>query len=68
MTEIQKAFLTRLASLKQGRCSYDLVRRDDVVEIVGELIQAGYVKDRRFGYGEGLQITERGREYLGGAA
>jgi hypothetical protein len=66
MTPIERAFLERLAGMKQGRCSYALVKRDAAMEAVGGLVAAGYVRERRLGHDEGFQITRQGREYLGG--
>jgi hypothetical protein len=66
MTDLERAFLSRLAGMKFGRCSYALVNRDGVMEIVGALLAGGYVRERRLGHDEGLQITPLGKEYLGG--
>lgn len=66
MTPIARAFLERLAGMKFGRCSYSLVDRDGAVAIAGELVEAGYIRERDLGYFPGFQITDKGREYLGG--
>jgi hypothetical protein len=68
VTDIQRAFLTRLASMKFGRCSYSLVQRDEAMEIVAGLIEGGYVRERDLGFMPGFQITDKGREHLGGAS
>lgn len=64
----EASFLRLLASKKQGRCSYALVQRENAMGIAGNLLKGGYIKERRLGYDEGFQITDLGREYLGGAS
>ena len=66
LTPLECAFLENLARQPQGRCSYALVRRDDAMEIAGGLVAQGYVRERRLGYDEGLQIEPKGRAYLEG--
>jgi hypothetical protein len=66
MTPIERAFLERLAGMKQGRCSYSVLMRGEAMEIAGGLIEGGYVKERDLGFSPGLQVTDKGREYLGG--
>lgn len=68
LTAFERAFLTKLSTMKQGRCSYDLARREDAMTIAGKLLTEGYVKERDLGYSPGLQITDAGREYLDGVA
>lgn len=66
MTDTERAFLRALAAEHQGRTSYSLLDYERVQAVVGGLVDRGFVKQRRMGIREGLQITGSGREYLGG--
>lgn len=62
------ALLKMIALKPQGRVSYALLRRDEVMEFARPLLEARYIKGRRLGFDEGFQITTQGRLYLAGAA
>jgi hypothetical protein len=66
VTEVEKAFLERLSGMKQGRCSYALVKRQDAMSMAHGLLLGGHIRERDLGYFPGFQITDKGREYLGG--
>lgn len=66
MTPEATALLKMIASKKQGRVSYALLRRDEVMAFAEPLLTSGYIKNRRLGYDEGFIITEAGRAYLDG--
>ena len=68
MTPGARQLLTLMASKKQGRVSFKLVERDRAMLFAEELIAAGLVKERRFEFDQGLQITEAGWVYVRGAA
>lgn len=68
MNEFEKAFLQMLATTKQGRCGYAPEDYALVMQRFGRLVDEGYVRDRRFGWRLGLQITERGRAYVDAAS
>lgn len=66
LSAIERAFLEKLAGMKQGRCSYALARREEAFSIAGDLVASGYVTARHLGYDQGFQITPKGRAYLAG--
>lgn len=68
MTELQKAFLTRLASMKQGRVAYTPEEYDTLIPHIQRLVEDEYIRHRGFGFSGGFQITDKGRAYVGGEA
>lgn len=66
MTPDSTALLRLIASRKQGRVSYALLERDRAMAFAEPLLEAGYVIERRKGFEPGFQITEAGRQFLGG--
>lgn len=67
MDDHSRAFLKALAAEPKGRVGYPLTAYDKLMEHVGGLVDGGYIIERRLGNQAGFQITQLGREYLGGA-
>ncbi len=66
LSPAHRAFLRTLSSEKQGRTDYSLLDYDKAMEFLKPLLDAGYVRNRRMGIREGVQLTDAGRSYLGG--
>lgn len=66
MTDAERHFLRTLAKEFRGRTSYSLLDYEKVQATIPNVLERGFVKHRRLGIREGLQITNEGREYLGG--
>lgn len=66
MTPIERAFLERLNGFRSGRCGWPVTTYEHALLEFTPLIREGYVRERRYHRSPGFQITDKGREYLGG--
>lgn len=64
LSPIERAFLEKLASMKQGRAGQQVEKHEETRQRMQGLIDEGYVKERNLGFFPGWQITDKGREYL----
>lgn len=67
MNELERQFLQKLAGEKQGRMGWPQPAHDLALPHLQRLIDEGYVVERRMYRFPGFQITDKGREYVGGA-
>ncbi len=68
MSPSSKQFLRYLADQPKGRVGYAQVDWPQAFRVAREVLDAGYVKERRFGLAPGFQITPAGKAYLAGEA
>ena len=66
MTELETQFLVALAKERQGRVGYKLTEFTRIMPFLERLVDEAYIRERRFGNGPGFQITDKGREWVGG--
>jgi predicted transcriptional regulator len=68
MTEFERRFLIALSNEPKGRVAYRLAEYSRLMENMGDLVTEGFITERRLGAYPGFQITQKGRQYLGGLA
>lgn len=66
LTDHERSFLIALSAEPKGRVGFPLTAYDKLMEHVGGLVEGGYLIQRRLGNYPGFQLTELGRQYLGG--
>jgi hypothetical protein len=67
-SSVGRAFLSKLATMPKGRCGYELENFNKALELLSGLLDDGLIKARPLFPNQGFQLTDKGREFLGGAA
>lgn len=68
MNELERQFLSKLATMPKGRCAYGIEAFERALPKLQRLVDEGYIRERRITRDNGFQILSRGREYLAGVS